>query len=190
MDRQDFQKVYDDHYDDIWRFLVHTTADVQLSMELTSRTFFRAFRAWAGYRHTAPARIWLLRIAVNEWRRELRRRKISRFIPFSLAPTDHDGEIICDQSEVDSVAAEIERDESYQMLRRALEALAPTYRLPLLLKYFEHMSIEEVANILGRPVGTVKSLLHRGIAKLRQDQGLREACGVTISEATPLSAES
>jgi DNA-directed RNA polymerase specialized sigma24 family protein len=58
------------------------------------------------------------------------------------------------------------------------------------LRYFEHLSINEVAAILGRPVGTVKSLIHRGLAKLQEDQGLREAYGESIIEVSQLTMES
>ena len=57
------------------------------------------------------------------------------------------------------------------------------------MQYFEYLSLDEIAAILGRPVGTVKSLVHRGIAKLREDQGLREGYGEIILEATRISVE-
>jgi RNA polymerase sigma factor (sigma-70 family) len=65
--------------------------------------------------------------------------------------------------------------------KRALMRLPEKYRTPIVLKYFEYLSLDEIAAILGRPVGTVKSLVHRGIAKLREDQGLREARAISSS---------
>ena len=70
-----------------------------------------------------------------------------------------------------------------------MRKLPEKYRTPILLRYFEYLSMEEVAAILGRPLGTVKSLVHRGIAKLREDQGLREACGESLIEVSRLTVE-
>ncbi|MCB1060428.1 MAG: sigma-70 family RNA polymerase sigma factor [Calditrichaeota bacterium] len=179
-----FEQVYDSHYDDIWRYLLHISGDAEVALELTSQTFYRAYRAWPKFNHQAPAKVWLLRIAVNEWRRELRRRQIQRVVPFPKTWWREGGEIECDHGEVETINAEIERNENFLALQRALMRLPEKYRTPIVLKYFEYLSLDEIAAILGRPVGTVKSLVHRGIAKLREDQGLREVQSEFVLEAT------
>ncbi|MBU0507703.1 sigma-70 family RNA polymerase sigma factor [bacterium] len=185
-----FEEVYDQHYDDVWRFLLHAAADVTAALDLTSQTFFRAYRAWPRFRPDAPVKSWLLRIAVNEWRRELRRRKLARVFPMSDKLESDDLAPSLEPSEVESVVSEIERHESYLMLHRAIARLPQKYSTPIMLRYFEHMSINEVADVLKRPVGTVKSLIHRGIARLQEDQGLREAHGESIIEVSELTVES
>jgi RNA polymerase sigma-70 factor, ECF subfamily len=185
-----FSEIYEQYYDDVWRFHLHAAADVTTALELTSQTFYCACRAWPRFIPNAPAKSWLFRIAVNEWRRELRRRKLARLIPLSDFLESGASDIALDPMEVESVSAEIERDESYRLLHRALMKLPQKYSTTILLRYFEHLSVNEVAAILGRPVGTVKSLIHRGLAKLQEDQGLREACGVSIIEVSQLTVES
>ncbi|MBU1936495.1 sigma-70 family RNA polymerase sigma factor [bacterium] len=185
-----FEEIYNQYYDDVWRFQIHAAADVAVALELTSQTFFRACRAWPRFKPKAPVKSWLLRIAVNEWRRELRRRKLLRVIPLSDKLYSDNPSIVLDEAEVQEVSKEIERNESYKMLHRALMKLPQKYNTPILLRYFEHMTINEVAAILGRPIGTVKSLIHRGIAKLQEDQGLREAYGESIIEVSQVTVES
>jgi len=189
MSRPTFEEIYDQHYTDVWRYLLHSTGDTTTALELTAETFFRACRAWPSFQHEAPARVWLIRIAVNEWRRELRRRKIQRVFPFPKHWWRESGEIECDEGEVEAVNVEVERNESYRYLLRALDKLSERYREPLILRYFEHLSLEETAAILGRPVGTVKSLIHRGLAQLRADQGLRDATGELFLEAGQVTME-
>ena len=184
-----FEEVYDQHYSDVWRYLLHISADTETALDLTAQTFFRACRAWPQFKHEAPPKAWLLRIAVNEWRRELRRRKIQRVVPFPKHWWREDGQIECDAGEIEAVNHEIERNESYLTLQHALRRLPEKYRTPLVLKYFEYLSLEEIAAILGRPVGTVKSLVHRGLAKLREDQGLREAFSDFFIEAPQVTVE-
>jgi len=185
-----FEEIYDQYYDDVWRFLFHAAADVTAAMDVTSQTFFRAYRAWPRFREEAPVKSWLLRIAVNEWRRELRRRKLARIFPMSDRLESEELMARLDTTEIESAAAEIERHESYLMLHRALERLPEKYSIPIRLRYFEHLSLSEVAEILARPVGTVKSLIHRGIARLQKDQGLREVGGESILEVSHLPMES
>lgn len=173
----------------MWRFLLRAAADAPAALELTSQTFYRACRAWPRFKPNAPAKSWLFQIAVNEWRRELRRRKLARIVPLFDHLESVDSDIALNQAEIESVSAEIERNESYQFLHRALMRLPQKYSTAIMLRYFEHMSINEVAAILGRPVGTVKSLIHRGLAKLQEDQGLREACGESSLEVSQLTVE-
>jgi RNA polymerase sigma factor (sigma-70 family) len=179
-----FEEIYETHYDAVWRFQLHAAADVHTALDLTSRTFFRAIVAWPRYKITdVPVEAWLIRIAVNEWRRELKRRKLSRFIPLISSEVDEKSYVHLDSHEVNAAVDALERDESYLQLRKSVAELPEKYETPILLYYFEHLSLEEVATVLGRPVGTVKSLIHRGIARLRQDQGLREGLGLSFSEA-------
>ncbi len=185
-----FDEVYEQYYDDVWRFHLHSAADVNTALELTSQTFYRAYRAWSRFKPDAPVKSWLFQIAVNEWRRELRRRKLMRIIPLSDFLESGQPVSVLDQLEIESVSADIERNESYLHLHRALMKLSPKYNTPIMLRYFEHMSLNEVAAILERPVGTVKSLIHRGLAKLQEDQGLREAYGESIIEVSQLTVGS
>jgi RNA polymerase sigma-70 factor, ECF subfamily len=185
-----FSEIYEQYYDDVWRFHLHAAAETTTALELTSQTFYRACRAWPRFEPNAPIKSWLFQIAVNEWRRELRRRKLARIIPFSDLLESGKSDIALIPSEIESVSAEIERNESYRLLHRALMRLPHKYSTTIILRYFEHMTINEVAAILGRPVGTVKSLIHRGLAKLQEDQGLREACGESIIKVSQLTVES
>ena len=181
--KPDFSEIYESYYDDVWRFLLHTAADVPTALEITSNTFFRALRAWPNYEPTSvPVKAWLIRIAINEWRRELRRRRLSRFIPFSTLADSVKESLAVNENEVASAVESLERAESFRALRQAVHRLPGKYETALLLYYFEDLSLEQAAAVLGRPVGTVKSLIHRAIAKLRQDQGLRSACDLLANE--------
>lgn len=189
-DKPPFEQVYETHYSQVWCFLLHAAADIETALELTSRVFFRALRAWPRFEPSAaPVDAWLMRIALNEWRRELRRRKLSRFVPLIHLSEAGDDLKDLDAHEVNSAVEALEKDEEYRLLRRALASLPRKYETPIMLHYFEHMTFEQVADVLGRPVGTVKSLVHRGIARLRQNQGLRESLELSFSEAKPVTAK-
>ena len=67
----------------------------------------------------------------------------------------------------DSPEASAERNEAVATVRRALESLQPRYRMPVVLRHIEGLSYDEIATVLGQPVGTAKANVHRGLAMLR-----------------------
>ena len=115
----------------------------------------RAYRHWARVVRTGEPERYVQRILANasndRWRQAARRRErlLSPSDPDPLAP---------DQS--DAVA---ERD----FLLRALAALPPRQRTVLVLRYFNDLPEAEIADALGCSVGTVKSQVSRGLARLR-----------------------
>ena len=66
---------------------------------------------------------------------------------------------------------ELRKNEEYQTLWEGISRLPPKYQEVITLKYFEDKELKEIAEILRKPQGTVKSLLHRGIEKLRSTLG-------------------
>jgi RNA polymerase sigma-70 factor (sigma-E family) len=115
----------------------------------------RAYRHWARVCRTGEPERYVQRILANasndRWRQVARRRERP------LLPSDADP-LAPDQS--DAVA---ERD----FLLRALAALPPRQRTVLVLRYFNDLSEAEIADALGCSVGTVKSQVSRGLARLR-----------------------
>jgi RNA polymerase sigma-70 factor (sigma-E family) len=115
----------------------------------------RAYRHWARVCRSGEPERYVQRILANasndRWRRAARRPERL------LRPSDADP-LAQDQS-----GAVVERD----FLMRALAALPPRQRTVLVLRYFNDLSEAEIADALGCSVGTVKSQVSRGLARLR-----------------------
>lgn len=132
--------------------------------ELTQDVFLRAHRALLEYpperRAELRVRPWLARIALNLARNALRRR----------APRDADLEGVAEPATDSSSgpAAAAERRESAVVWATHLAALPDPYRTAVALRHVEGLSYAELAETLERPIGTVKSHVHRGVAMLRQ----------------------
>ncbi|GIW20451.1 MAG: RNA polymerase sigma factor [Chloroflexota bacterium] len=147
--------------------------------EVTQDAFLRAYRALASYE---PARIeglalrpWLAAIVVN-LARNRRRRARTTADGRATARTDrhhHDtllGDSMADPVDVDpagSPEAALLRREAAVTWAALLTELPTRYRLPLVLRYVGDLSTSEVAAALGRPEGTVRAQLHRGLQQLR-----------------------
>ena len=142
--------------------------------EVAQDTFERAYHALAGYPADRVAamrlRPWLARIALNLARNRLRRRP-----PPARSLEDGDGQPLAvaapDAAEPAQVA---ERGQERALLAELLAGLPRTYREAVVLRHVEGLPYAEVAEVLGRPVGTVKTHVHRGVRQLRDDLERRE----------------
>jgi RNA polymerase sigma factor (sigma-70 family) len=126
--------------------------------DVAQETFVRALRAMAGFDAARPIRPWLLEIAANRCRTALARRSRRSFL--SLAePAEEPADNRAGPADPDDLAGELER---------ALTALRADYRLVFVLFHEQNLSYEEIARVVTRPVGTVKTWLHRARAELAE----------------------
>ena len=130
--------------------------------------FISAYRSLGSYRG-GSFKAWLLRIVTNACYDELRRRK--RHPTTSLEPLDSDDEEIesprwlADQGE--SPEEETERNELGDAIQRCLDNLPVEFRAVVVLVDIQGMDYGEAAEVVGKPVGTVKSRLARARMRLR-----------------------
>jgi len=153
-------RLFDKYYSVILGYIYHCTHDGTVAEDLTSNVFLAVFRHLGRYRwRQVPFRAWLYRIATNEVRMYWRRQKRAKIV--SLQPDDD--EYAAGPSDGDRPEAA----EEYRLLHKALLELRIKYRTVIILRYFEDKAIAEICEITGRKEGTVKSQLHRGLAKLQ-----------------------
>jgi len=134
--------------------------------DVTQETFLRALRSMARFDASRPIRPWLLEIAANRCRTALARR--------SRRPILAPAESVADRA--DPRAAVADPDDLAGELERALSCLRPEYRLVFALFHEQNLMYEEIAKVICRPVGTVKTWLHRARAQLAENLSSR---GVT-----------
>jgi len=165
-----FGQLYENNYDRILNFVVRRTADVSLAQDITAETFLKAFKNLSQFTwQNVPFQAWLFRIALSEiaqWHRK------KRYPAVSLNEMSEQGlEIAAEQDvleEVLTAEAEILRHRDFLTLKEQMNQLPENYREVLFLRFFANMPLQEISTVLDKPVGTVKSLLHRGLEKLRQ----------------------
>jgi RNA polymerase sigma-70 factor (ECF subfamily) len=157
----------------ILSFLHRNTADVSLAEDLTSRTFFNALRALPKYTHRQPFRLWLYAIAANEMRMHWRKEKTRHSVLAALQRDVKAGRVRF-HSGVSQADLE-DRVRRYSRVAELLGTLPERYRIPLSLKYIESLRLEEIASITGKRLGTVKSLVHRGLKLLRKRAARKDA---------------
>lgn len=150
-----------EHQDEVYGVALRITGDRDAALDVASSTFLKAYRAFDRYDQTRPLRHWLLRIATNEAisyvrkrGRDLRRRvEVDQASGLADPTTGPDAESIA--------------REDRARIRAAVSLLPERYRVVIVLRYFNELSVEEIGQVTGRPASTVGVQLLRGRALLR-----------------------
>jgi len=165
-DRQAFGELYENYYQRIFNLALKRTANVQLALDITSVTFLKALSQIKKYRwRDVPFGAWLYRIAgneINDYYRKHSGRVTSIEQIAELADTNDYTD------EIDQAEEELSRHEEFLRLHEKIAELPEMYQEVITLKFFEKKKIREMVQILGKKEGTIKSLLHRGLEKLRE----------------------
>lgn len=130
--------------------------------DVVQESFVKAYRALGGFRDGAAFKPWLLRIVANETR-NLQRSRSRRVRREELATL---GENVLPESVLDPVDQAVTAERRRELVE-ALRGLPAQYRLVVTCRYLLDLDEAETATVLGWPRGTVKSRLHRALAKLR-----------------------
>jgi RNA polymerase sigma-70 factor (ECF subfamily) len=143
--------------------LTHNDADAR---DLTQDAFLRVYRAWRSFQPGTSFLSWIYRIVTNLYRDELRRRKgrYQEEIPEDNAPQEFGGGRPLAVTPIEDYV----ESQLSERLSRALEALSPDQRQVVVLADIEELSYQEIAEIAGCSIGTVRSRLHRARAQLRR----------------------
>jgi RNA polymerase sigma-70 factor (ECF subfamily) len=150
----------------LYRTAYHLTGSVVEAEDLTQETYLRAYRGFTGFRG-GDVRAWLFTILRHAFLDECRRRRRMPVTEsadddaFTFSSSDPGGW-------TPSAESEALRCLPSEALDRAFAALPPDWRLVVLLADVEDLSYREIADVMGIPLGTVMSRLHRARKRLQE----------------------
>src|SRR5437667_8498658 len=152
--------------DRLFGFALRLLSSSRDAEEVTQDAFVRAYRALQGYaperRRELHLRAWLFQIVLNVVRNRVRRARLAETPIDDELETVLPSPAIDEQPEVAAVRAERQRE-----LALALRDLPERYAAAVTLRHIHGLPYEEAADVLGQPVGTTKSDVHRGLRMLR-----------------------
>jgi RNA polymerase sigma-70 factor (ECF subfamily) len=165
--------------DDVYRFAVSLTRDPSNADDVVQETFLRAYRSWHTFQRGSDARKWLFTIARNVYLRSLERER--RYVDIEEGDQDAmDAVASRARSSREGADAILSQIDLQPALRRALDELAEPYKSAVVLVDLEDQSYDEAAEVLGVPIGTVRSRLFRG-RRILQDKLLTYARDANFS---------
>jgi RNA polymerase sigma-70 factor, ECF subfamily len=157
-----FGQLYEHYAQRIYHYIYYRTSSVPDAEDLAAKTFMRAWQHIGAYDDRGvPFSAWLYRIAHNlvaNWHRDRSRRRIISIDDLTLWQVNEEGP---------EAAALLAEDKA--ALLAAVRRLPADRQELLALKFVEHLSNAEIAAIMGRSEGAIKSLYHRTLLTLRQE---------------------
>jgi RNA polymerase sigma-70 factor, ECF subfamily len=154
-DREAFRLLFETYKDKVFSIAVYSFGgDEAAASDVSQQIFLKLMTAITQFRGDSAFTTWLYRLVVNACIDEQRKRR--RFLPFGESvPMSK----IEDRRPQEKRYARLEVADSVQA---AIKELTPKLRMPILLKYVEGLSYEEIATVMGCSKGTVASRLNRG----------------------------
>ncbi len=171
--------LYDRHRQLVYRTAFGITGDDEAAADLLQDVFLRLYRFAHRIDARRPLEPWLYRMTANLAYSWLKRRK--RW----MRPLEDLADWFSGLSRGRSLQQRVERDAEAERVQQAILKLPPQQRGVVVMYYINDLSLQEIADVLGIPVGTVKSRLHYGRRALRKHLGLdEEMIGETRYEFT------
>jgi len=166
-----FAQLYDQYYPKIFGYVLRRSANIEVAQDITSETFLKALgKLWQFQWRNVSFSSWLYKIATNEINQYFRKAEYKKSVSLEelqerglelLSPHDPESELIEAQEK-------LERHQDFLEIQEKISRLSAKYQEVIALRFFEKKQIKEIAEILGKREGTIKSLLHRAVEKLRE----------------------
>ena len=171
-DTASFREIFQRYAPMLVRFLTRYVGRLADAQDLTQQTFLQLHRARLDFRADTRLRPWIMTIALNLARDQLRRR--GRRVE---TPIDAEA-LAAPEPALPSDTADVRRQ-----VRRALEALPREQREVIELHWFEELPFHEIASILGVSAGAARVRAHRGYVSLRKELGEYGPTAERVAEA-------
>ncbi len=173
----DFKLLLERYEGELFNFLYRCTGDRQVSEDLFQETFLQVYAKMDVFRPEGRFRPWVYTIAANLARDAMRKQRRRRALSLEAEIRSGEDTKLGDFIEGPSLAPEelLDREESISLARELLDDLPETLREVVTLYFFNDMKYTEISEVLGLPLGTVKSRLFRAVrqmaAALRHKRG-------------------
>lgn len=157
-----FGRLVEKYQDRLYNTMLHFVGDAEETMDVVQEAFVHAYLNLKSFQGESAFYTWLYRIAFNIAATYHRRKKPVQSIDRLYAETGQES-----PDPGHSPVHRVEQEERSQKVRQAIAMLSEDHRAVLVLRDLDGYTYEEIAQILGIPIGTVRSRLHRARLELR-----------------------
>ena len=159
---EQFITLLDQYERRIYNMVYHRVGNHEDAQDLTQEIFLAVYKGLPKFRGEASPYTWIYRIALNKINRFLRKKRLMRFLSLEELRPEEENWVV--ENPHEDPLAPLKR-----AVLRKVRNLPKPFREALMLHYFDGLSYEEVAEVLGVSVGTVKSRLNRARKILAQE---------------------
>jgi len=156
---QDIEKVYEEYFETVYKYLFCLTHNSDLSEELTQETFYRAVKKINTFKEECKISVWLCQIAKNLWYDEIKKDKKIKKV------SEEELEVFTTNENLEEI---IVSNEEKMELYRKLQKLDNLTREVIYLRITGELSFKEIAAILNRTENWARVTFYRGKNKMRE----------------------
>lgn len=163
-----FSEIFKLYYKAIFGYILRRIGDFDETADVAAETFYKAYANIRNFSYRGVSiKVWLYRIAINELNQLYRNKRRDKLLFARLDFSDKELFSHYLAQDREEYELELENHQQFVAVLEALKTLPVKYQEVISLRYFEGKSNKEIAEILNINEGTLKSLLSRGIEKLR-----------------------
>lgn len=167
-DQRAFAEIVELYKDKIYHLAYRMLSNRYEAEDIVQETFLRVYRNLDRYDQNQKFSTWIYRIATNLCIDRLRKKKPT----YSLDAEMNDQEGMDGYSMIPSdnrtPESEALLSETQQIIYQAIDSLPAKYKSVMILRYLQDLSLQEISDVLGMPVTTIKTRVHRGREFLRK----------------------
>lgn len=152
-----FEKIVDEHAPRLYAHIIQIVQNHEDADDILQEVFIKVWKNLEKFRGEAQLYTWLFKIAHNETLGYLRRKKISRWVPFHP-----------DHARTKAAEEKPDYEKAEKEFFKALEKLPPRQRLVFHYRHFDQMSYAEISRITGLSEGALRASYHHAVKKLEQ----------------------
>ncbi len=168
-----FDAVAEKCYADIFKMIYYRTQSRMDAEDIAQEVFLLAFRNLATLKDPERFRAWLFQIASNKVKDHYRKKRLLRIfgsLPERVNPDEPESE----QFQEPDAEARLQRADFWDTFNRLVQRLSRKEKEVFLLKYLDHLSIREIAQVMNRSESTVKTCLYRAVNKFRKEPAFQK----------------
>jgi RNA polymerase sigma factor (sigma-70 family) len=151
----EFEKIYDQHFREVYAFILSMSRNEKLAEEITQETFFKALKAIDGFKRQCKMNVWLCQIAKNTYFTHLSKQK--RLVPEEAV-----------ESSGDAVMERLmENREEAMRVHKVLHSLQDPYKEVFTLRIFGELSFRDISGLFGKTESWARVTYHRARQKIQ-----------------------
>ena len=167
--RRAFDEIVQRYKGRLYSFTLRMVKDPTLAEEMTQETLIRVYMHADKYREIAKFSTWIFTIATNLVRNKMRQKsRMPRFLSLNPVPDEDEKPVDPPDPHADPSAA-VERQELGALIAEATAQIPEKYRIPFLLREVDQLTYEEIQQVTGLKLGTVRSRINRARNRFRQN---------------------
>ena len=177
--RSAFAQLVDQFHSDVFRMVYYRIRSHEDAEDIAQDVFLKAFQKISTVKDPSRCRGWLFSIALNRIRDFQRKKRFRSFFKVEDENIDSQPPPESETDQQEALGYVLKRD-FWRQIRAMLNKLSKMEREVFLLRFFDHLNINEIAGALKKNESTIKTHLYRALAKFRKEPGIRQLLNEVI----------